>query len=474
MRMRRLAARAIALRARVARWPGARRDGGGRWPATTWPACPGAARPGLTCAGPTPRRAMRRTCAGDRRRWRGRSACPSSGPPRRGGAADALRPGSPDTRVREVGLMLELRDLVKHYPAVGGEPVRAVDGVSLSVAPGEMVALYGPSGSGKTTLLLMVAALLEPTGGSVLVNGRDVSSLSEREASQLPPVGDGLHPPELRPAARGDRDRQHRAEAPASIALARGPPARSPLLERLGLGERLHPPRGDALDGRASARDDRPRALDASRSCCSPTSRPAASTPSAARKCSSCCASCAASDRWRSCSSATIPRPRATPTACSRLRDGKLSSYDPEQGFAPTGSAQGVSETARRERNVSPGGMRFANVLHLYRVRLRARALQEVLRGRRHRRRRGAAVRLADREPEPVELGRQAQQRDRRPSHAADSPRVTRRASTRKLARRRCATCQGVRLAAGWSKSTRTPSDRRAASRSSSSAPMRA
>jgi putative ABC transport system ATP-binding protein len=81
--------------------------------------------------------------------------------------------------------MLELRELVKHYPAIGGEPVRAVDGVSLKVAAGEMVAVYGPSGSGKTTLLLMIATLLEPTSGAVLIGGRDTSSLSEREASSF-------------------------------------------------------------------------------------------------------------------------------------------------------------------------------------------------------------------------------------------------------------------------------------------------
>ncbi|HEX5852324.1 MAG TPA: ABC transporter ATP-binding protein [Solirubrobacteraceae bacterium] len=79
--------------------------------------------------------------------------------------------------------MLELRELVKHYPTAGEESVRAVDGVSLSVEAGEMVALYGPSGSGKTTLLLMVATLLRPTAGAVLIGGRDVASLSEREAS---------------------------------------------------------------------------------------------------------------------------------------------------------------------------------------------------------------------------------------------------------------------------------------------------
>ena len=135
--------------------------------------------------------------------------------------------------------MLELRDLVKHYPAVGGEPVRAVDGVSLRVEPGEIVALYGPSGSGKTTLLLMIATLLAPTSGAVLIGGRDVSSLSEREASDFRLAEHGF--------IRQNFDLLPGVSAidNAVLKLLRSMRWReaqreiAPLLERLGLGERL-------------------------------------------------------------------------------------------------------------------------------------------------------------------------------------------------------------------------------------------
>ena len=135
--------------------------------------------------------------------------------------------------------MLELCNLVKHYPAVGGETVRAVDGVSLTVKDGEMVALYGPSGSGKTTLLLMVATLLSPTSGTVLIDGRDISSLSEREASRfrLSQLGFIRQNFDLLPGVttvdntvlkllKAMRWRDAQREV-------------TPLLERLGLGERL-------------------------------------------------------------------------------------------------------------------------------------------------------------------------------------------------------------------------------------------
>jgi putative ABC transport system ATP-binding protein len=78
---------------------------------------------------------------------------------------------------------LELDQVVKHYRG-SGETVKAVDGVSLTVSGGELVALYGPSGSGKTTLLLLAAGLMPPDSGAILFEGRQVDSLSEREGAR--------------------------------------------------------------------------------------------------------------------------------------------------------------------------------------------------------------------------------------------------------------------------------------------------
>jgi putative ABC transport system ATP-binding protein len=136
--------------------------------------------------------------------------------------------------------MLELRDLVKHYETAGEETVRAVDGVSMTVDAGEMVALYGPSGSGKTTLLLMVAALLTPTSGKVLVGGRDISSLTEREAShfRLREMGFVRQNFDLLPGVSAIDN--------AVLKLLKDTPWKRahehvrPLLERLGLGARLN------------------------------------------------------------------------------------------------------------------------------------------------------------------------------------------------------------------------------------------
>ena len=74
--------------------------------------------------------------------------------------------------------ILETKDLRKIYGS-GDTEVRALDGVNLQIENGEFVAIVGTSGSGKSTLLHMLGGLDRPTGGSVIVDGKDIFSLKE-------------------------------------------------------------------------------------------------------------------------------------------------------------------------------------------------------------------------------------------------------------------------------------------------------
>jgi putative ABC transport system ATP-binding protein len=135
--------------------------------------------------------------------------------------------------------MLQLSNVVKHYQAGDGEVVQAVDGVSLSVAAGELVALYGPSGSGKTTLLMLIAGLLSPDSGSIMVDGQDISRLSARQRahyrrSELGFIRQSI---DLIPGVRADDNAALKLLATSGRREAQRKIA--PLLERLGLDGRI-------------------------------------------------------------------------------------------------------------------------------------------------------------------------------------------------------------------------------------------
>jgi putative ABC transport system ATP-binding protein len=136
--------------------------------------------------------------------------------------------------------VLELSELVMHFPVAGAAPVRAVDGVSLSVSRGEFLALYGPSGSGKSTLLMLIAALLRPDAGSVNVDGREISQLSDRDAAQyrLHELGFVRQSLNLIPGASA-LDNAALKLMGADVGSREARRRIKPLLERLGLSERM-------------------------------------------------------------------------------------------------------------------------------------------------------------------------------------------------------------------------------------------
>jgi putative ABC transport system ATP-binding protein len=80
--------------------------------------------------------------------------------------------------------MIQTQDLVKAYE-LGGQTVRALDGVSLTIAAGEMIAIRGPSGSGKSTLMNILGCLDAPDSGRYVLAGEDVSRLSGNRLAEI-------------------------------------------------------------------------------------------------------------------------------------------------------------------------------------------------------------------------------------------------------------------------------------------------
>ena len=137
-------------------------------------------------------------------------------------------------------IALEVRDLVKTFQ-LDGSTINAVDQVSFQVNSGEFVALVGPSGSGKTTLLSILAALLTPTSGQVLIDGQDLAKMNEKQRVKLrrEKIGFTFQSNNLIPFLTAKENVEFMLRLNGDLNHA-GRIRSGELLARLGLGDRLN------------------------------------------------------------------------------------------------------------------------------------------------------------------------------------------------------------------------------------------
>lgn len=132
--------------------------------------------------------------------------------------------------------MIVLEGVTKVYRGAEGE-VRALDDVSLRVAPGEFVAVRGPSGCGKSTLLLTVGGMVRPTAGRVGMDGRDLYALSPAQRARLRAerIGFVFQMFHLIPYLTA----LDNVLVPVLAGMRPEPGHAAAVLERLGMGERM-------------------------------------------------------------------------------------------------------------------------------------------------------------------------------------------------------------------------------------------
>ncbi len=137
--------------------------------------------------------------------------------------------------------VIELKDIVKLYDMGGAEEVHALQGVSVSIAKNEYVAIMGPSGSGKSTLMNIIGCLDTPTSGIYQFDGVNVSEMNDNELAEvrnrqigfvfqtfnLLPRSDALHNVELPLIYGGVSSSERRQRALET-------------LDHVGLGDRVH------------------------------------------------------------------------------------------------------------------------------------------------------------------------------------------------------------------------------------------
>jgi putative ABC transport system ATP-binding protein len=154
-----------------------------------------------------------------------------------------------------------LLDGVARVYKMGGGDVRAVDGITLSIAPGEFIAIEGPSGSGKSTLLQLIGGLERADAGRVELDGEELSTLGDADLTALRnrAIGFVFQHFNLIPTLSA-LDNVALALAPRGVSKAERRSRSAAMLQRVGLGDRLeHLP--SALSGGEQQRVAIARAL---------------------------------------------------------------------------------------------------------------------------------------------------------------------------------------------------------------------